>query len=461
MPSPIFIPFGPFEPDAAVVNSGVVSTASFVYPARVGYTFIPAEAVISTVIPVGPLTAGVVIQTSPAGAYSLYYGTTNILRRIDSSNLNSATTIATSTQPTAPALWRFAKFGTKLIAVHSGVDPLYEDWTAAAAAMSTLGGSPPRASGVFTAGDFVFLTGLASNGRKLQWSAINNPEGWTVGTNLSDEQEFPDGDDIFGITGDKSGYVVQQNAIRTFQFLPGDTTTIFEFNKVPDVPGCAGRNAWATVGQSIFYYSEEGFCSLGPGGFRRIGAHRVDSYFKAKTQNIRYVKAVPDPYSPRIYFSYDEGIGTASGSLVYDWLLDKWSEMLTVPSFWFNHIEATGGGAQIAFTGGSISNLTGQQNGASITTAVTELIKGSRAIATEARPEVFGNISNVQVHVGEKIKDVTNVATITTQGANGRFSLNQSGNYHAFTISPTATSAANNTKYLLGLWVWASPAGEA
>lgn len=463
MPAPITIPFGPYEPDAAHLNSGVVTTATAVLPAPVGYTYMPYASSISSVTATAPLTGGVVIQTSSAGAYSLYYGTTNIIRRIDSSALNTATTIATSTQPTAPATWRFAKFGTKLIAAHAAVAPLYEDWTSAPAGMSTLGGSPPQASGVFTVGDFVFLTGLNSNKRKLQWSAINDAEGWTVGTGLSDEQEFPDGGDIFGIYGDKNGFVIQQNAIRSFQFLPGDTATIFQFSKVMDVPGCAGPNAWTTAGQTVYYYSEEGFCSIGPGGFKRIGSHRVDATFKAlhtTIANIAYVRAVADPYGPRIFFSHDVNAdGISAGALIYDWMLDRWSEAGNQFGFWFNHLDATGGGAQIGNSSSALFSLSGANTGSTITTAVAELIPGQRALVKELRPVVSGVISSAATAATEVISGGgTTTSSSSTQNTNGRFSVLASGGYHAFTV---AASSADTSKYLKGIQVWASPAGEA
>ena len=40
-------------------------------------------------------------------------------------------------------------------------------------------------------------------------------------------QEFPDGGPVQGVAGGEIGYVVQDRAIRTMQFLPGDTNTHF------------------------------------------------------------------------------------------------------------------------------------------------------------------------------------------------------------------------------------------
>lgn len=468
MPAPILIPFGPFEPDNAIPNSGVVTVAEKVYPLPAGYRYMPAPSTnVLGVAQTTPIRGGVVIQTSSAGAQSIYFGASNLIKRADSSDFGATlTTIATSTTPTNPALWRFAKFGTKLIAAHAGVDALYEDWTAAAAGMSTLGGSPPRATGVFTVGDFVFLTGLNSNKRKLQWSAINNAEGWTVGTGLSDEQEFPDGGDILGISGDKSGYIIQQNAIRTFQFLPGDTTTIFEFSKAQDIPGCAGLNAWAIANQTVYYYSDEGFCSIGPSGFKRIGAFRVDEYFKAKSSNITYLRAVSDPYGPRIFFAYDiTADGNSDGVLVYDWMLDRWSEN-SAPDiyFWFHHLDATGGGAPFVFdSSGNSKKLDGVATNANLKTCLLEIFQktGERAIINSLRPVVYGTVNSASATGQETIDGSATTSTSSAEGGNGRFSVNVSGVYNTVSMLASPASAADITKFLFGMQVWAAPAGEA
>lgn len=69
MPVPIVIPFGPFEPDSAIPNSGVVTSTTKVYPSKIGYTYIPLPASLGIgTNPTLPMTGGVVIQTSSSGA---------------------------------------------------------------------------------------------------------------------------------------------------------------------------------------------------------------------------------------------------------------------------------------------------------------------------------------------------------------------------------------------------------
>lgn len=464
----ILVPFGAFEPDSADLNAPVVSVATNVYPSKNGYLPMPGPTTVADA-PSGTPSKGVFVIQTGASSYSIYYCASATITRIDSSNLASTTAVvpATATPPSSNTFWRAAKFGNYLIFAHGGQTPLVGDWSAAAGAMgvAALAGSPPASSGVFTIGGHVFLTGLTSNKRKLMWSALESHIGWTLGTGLCDEQEFPDGGDVLGIAGDKSGFVVQQNCMRSFQNLPGDITTIFQFSKIDGVPGCAGNYAWASVGQTVYYYSEEGFCAIGPTGFRTIGAHRVDRYFAAKSPNLLTMRAVADPYNPRIYFVWQDSSGNDyDGALVYDWQLDRWSETDYSASIWAEHIDATGGGAQIVLTPASaLAKLSGANRSATITASNIELWQsgpnaGQRALITAMRPVVNGTVSSVSTVASETLTGSTTTTSSTTQETNGRYSLLAGGAYHKLSV---VTLASNTATYHRGVQVWAQPDGEA
>jgi hypothetical protein len=377
--------------------------------------------------------------------------------RMDSATLTTSTLNGgTLTGPSSSEKWRYTKFGNYLIMVNPNAAPRVTDWTAAAAATTALGGSPPTATGVFTITDHVFLTGLSTNKRSLQWSALNDHTGWTAGTGLSDIQEFPDGGDIQGISGGENGYVIQQNAIRTYQRLPGDITTIFAFSKLEGIPGCVSANAWAAAGQTIFYYSEEGFCSIGPGGFNRIGAHRVDQYFRDANPSsalLALVYAVPDPYYPRIYFVNSDSLG----ALVYDYHLDRWSRINLSMSF-VDHIDGTGGGAQCTINS-TLNRLAGAVLSATFTTGPLDLFSnGMRAKITAMRPLINGTVTSCATAASETPAGSATTTTSSTQETNGRYSLLASGAYHKLTV---VTTAANTATYHKGIHVWAQPDGEA
>src|SRR4030095_6351753 len=112
-------------------------------------------------------------------------------------------------------------------------------------------------SGLQTAG--VPGTGSYRNNRMIIWSGVNDEGIWTPGTNLCDLQEFPDGGPVMGVDGGEIGYVLQQSAIRALQFLPGDTTFIFNFSRVLHERGCISKYGFTCIGNTLYFLSEDGF----------------------------------------------------------------------------------------------------------------------------------------------------------------------------------------------------------
>ena len=136
---------------------------------------------------------------------------------------------------------------------------------------------PPRATNVRQMGDFLFLSGLAApEQRQIIWSGINDITMWTVGTNLCDMQEFPDGGPVQGVAGAEIGYVVQDRAIRTMQFLPGDTTFIFNFSRVLHDRGSISLYGFSSIGNVLYFVSEDGFYSLTGQQVTPIGQDKVN-----------------------------------------------------------------------------------------------------------------------------------------------------------------------------------------
>jgi hypothetical protein len=474
----VFIPFGPFEPDSAEINSGATVRAAGVAPSKNGFTFLRGSGTSHSSTSFAPGSKGACLIDTGSGTWRVYAhrlsAGTHSIRSLDSTGTGigaNGTEVGTGfSAPPTNEFWRFTKFGNFLIAGHGNQAPQVLNWSSAGS-LGALGGSPPTATGWFTIHDFVFATGLASNRRKLQWSAINDHTGWTVGTNLSGDQEFPDGGDVCGIAGGMSGFVIQRNAIRSYQFLPGDTAQIFSFHKIDGIPGASGLHAWAVAGNEVIYYSEEGFCRVGRGGFRRIGSQRVDEYIKGKITNTLSVVAQSDPYHPRIFFFFVSSDNV--NRIIYDWHLDKFSELedanVQVPVI---HLDETGGGARQAIFGDAILASLAADDGSfravTITTAEMVLFQSGphackRARIDATRPVANGAVTSMIVMRRNLLTDaVTSVfSDVSSPNANGKYTYgtNQtSGNYHAIQL---LTPSSGTATYFKGAEVWAEPDGEA
>src|SRR5262245_7470721 len=334
------IPFGERPPEGALLDNQFAVTVENVYPWANSYLPVPGLAPITTAT-MGGGTAGTpcgltFIRTA-SGSYAIVGGTTQKLYRwggtswTDISRAGSSYNVATGDQ------WSFQQSGTKLVAVNINDAPQVYDVDAGGSA-ANLGGSPPQATNVAQVGDFLVLSGLSSNRRKIQWSAINDITGWTIGTNLSDEQEFPDGGLVVGVAGGEVGAVVQDRSIRLMQFLPGDTSTIFAFSRVEDKKGCIATHGFGSVNRTLYFLAEDGFYAFSAAGLNPIGANKINDWFLANSDATRrsQVRMFSVPNKPRVAWVFHNNAASTAYDrlLIYDWSLDKWAPVVESAQVW-------------------------------------------------------------------------------------------------------------------------------
>jgi hypothetical protein len=150
--------------------------------------------------------------------------------------------------------WRFAQFGGLAIATN-GADAMQKidlaDFT-----VSVLGGSPPKFEMLAVVKDFLVGGVMNGNIQALAWSAINNAEGWTFGTDQSDYQIMPSGGKITGILSGEFGVILQRSRICRMDYVGGNT--IFEINEVSSNIGCVSVHTVAQWGRLGFFWSDQG-----------------------------------------------------------------------------------------------------------------------------------------------------------------------------------------------------------
>ena len=64
-----------------------------------------------------------------------------------------------------------------------------------------------------------------------------------------------------GVAGAEIGYVVQERGIRSMQFLPGDTTFIFNFSRVLHDRGSISKYGCSSLGNVLYFVAEDGYYS--------------------------------------------------------------------------------------------------------------------------------------------------------------------------------------------------------
>ncbi len=505
--APLF--FGAWQPDIASLNSRdqagkvILSAAQNVYPSPEGYAPIPSLATYQTGAALPTACKGIFAARTSVGGAVIFAGTTTKIYKFNSAGSSwddyTRTAGGNYAVPTND-YWTWTQFGSKVIACNIADDPQVIDIDTGATNFQALGGSPPKARYVGVVGDFVFLACLGSNPRKVRNSAINDTAGWTVGTNLCDEQELPDGNDISGFAGGEFGWTVQQNAIRRAIFQPGFDQA-FRFERVERERGASGIYSVAAVRDTIFFLASDGFYSMGPAGLRPIGHHRINDWFRANSDSVRaaYIYGFSDQTGPRVMWAV---FGSSSATypdllLIYDWDIDQWSYARVTAQMW-------GRGVTAAFTleglnvYGSIDypaagvgpglpyslDSPAWQGGTPLVTAITsngflaflngtmpldaQLVTSPVQFYPNARANVSSSTPIGSLETATTTLDISRleyqaatartISGLTVSPRSGEFKSKASGRLHRFTFNITQASGAT-WEHIIGLDVTTNQAG--
>lgn len=230
--------------------------------------------------------------------------------------------------------WSFAQFGTLAIMTNLANPVKKYDIVTAPAAVSSLGGSPPKAAHVFVVKDQVHLAHLENYPNRVQWSAFNDAEGWAVGTNQSDYQDFQDGGRIMSVMGGDVGFVFQERYIRAAQYAPG-SPTIYQIDPVDQDRGSAAYQGLIQVGNLAYYLAHDGFFRFDNGVSIPIGSELVDAWFYDNCQRSFVARTVAgiEPKKKLVFWAFissenaDSTVANAfcDKLLIYHWPSKKWA----------------------------------------------------------------------------------------------------------------------------------------
>lgn len=339
----MIVSFGPWEPDISGIDVPALNVAKNVWPTPVGYGPIPSLASFSTsALPSKCL--GMAAARTSAGGWQIFAGTaTNLYRFQSSAWVNFTRVSGGSYSVIGDDYWSFTQFGSKLLATNISDNLQVIDIDTGATNFADCAGSPPRARYVTVVGDFAVLASLSAGDRRVRNSAINNSTGWSVGTNLCDEQEFADGGRVTGLAGGEYGYVVQEKSIRRMIFQPGSDQA-FRFERVENEHGAAAGYSLVSTANTIYFLANDGFYSFNDNGLNPIGAQRVNKWFRANCDAARYFSVISftDPFAPRIGWAFYNSAGSVNFDRViwYDKQLDRWSYAEITAQYWTSMVTA-------------------------------------------------------------------------------------------------------------------------
>ena len=197
----------------------------------------------------------------------------------------------------------------------------------------------PRAH-ILTAVDRFLVTGYNSradepgfNAGRIQWSAINNPLDWRLRTEegtttgmLSGDQYFQELQEVVAIGAQERNMVVfGRNAISLGTFIGGNL--VYRFDTLADI-GIVAKRAHATLAQTTYFLSSQGFFAIQGTQLQPIGVNAVNDSVLSRINwaAIDGTQATVDENITSILWSLPVDDSAVNNLLViYNYLEDTWS----------------------------------------------------------------------------------------------------------------------------------------
>jgi hypothetical protein len=390
--------------------------------------------------------------------------------------------------------WQFANYGNRVIATNY-TENMQSYIQGTSTLFSDLSVNAPRAKYITVFKDFVIVAntydsvdGAVAN--RVRWCEIDNPEGWTVGTNGSDFQDVQGFGAIVGIKNMQDFVVVvMETGVVRMEYVGG--TYVFSFRPVDQTIGSRSPNSIVSNGTNLYYYGENGYYMFDGLSSNPIGDNRVDKYFYDHVDSNYLYKIVgtPNPAEKYIiwhYRSVNSPDGNIDKAIIYSWASNRFSECDSACDFCFSgftsgytleQLAALYGSLEAvpfsldssAWTGGQrvlqgfdtshrMGSFNAQNKAVSIETGETQLNSQGRAIVYGLKPIV--DTDSVTVAMGYRSRQgqaVSYTAERTKNMTTEECNFNIDARYHRAKITiPAATS----WKRLKGLRVRAEATGQ-
>lgn len=191
----------------------------------------------------------------------------------------------------------------------------------------------PSARALWRVGDFLFAGNLTDTDTtdqpyRIRWSPFNNPGGdWEtdIGTQ-SDAVDMPfEYGAVMGGSGWGFGVILQRAAISRISYTGG--AGAFSKEIVDRQRGCASSASIVSVGDRVFFLSDDGFFYTDGGPAQSISRGRVWNWFQANVGQtfLEQVKGAVDWPNRCVVWTLPNEDGAIFGRLYFNWETDQWS----------------------------------------------------------------------------------------------------------------------------------------
>lgn len=482
------IPIGEYRPDLPDFGNSGATVALNVIPAAASYR--PLAGLDPYSAPLAARCQGAYATRDSNGVVHNFAGDATRLYLLNSqvwTDVSRATGGPYATP--VDGAWSFAQFGDLVIAMN-GVDVPQKWQLGNSTRFEALGGAPPVARCAAIVRDFLVMGRVSGYANRVQWSAIDNAEDWTISaTTQADAQDLPDGGWVQGIVGGEYGTILQERSIKRMTYV--GAPVVFQFDEIARNRGAVADGSIATFESTTFFLDTDGLFALVDGRqVVPIGDQKVDKTFwrTVNQSHLHRINAAIDPINKLYVLSYpgqDSADGTPNRLLIYNWTAARWSEAeieaeivyrsLSGASHTLDSLDSVSGSLDAlgfsldsrVWAGGMVllsafdrqhrlCLFTGPSLPAMIETGEAQLFPGRRALVTSVRPMVDGGAPVVRVGTRNRIVDPVAWGAEAGLNALGDCPLRSVGRYHRARIS---LPAGAEWQHLQGLDVDARPEG--
>ena len=348
------IDFGPWLPDHPSLGHPGVLSLQNAFPAVRGFKAVKsANALTGNKLRIGAVSGGAaateinmprirgILSTVQVQSGSLvtniFAGTDTRLVKLDAGTnkfqeFNYANSSAADPTYSNVVRWRFQEFattgsGARVVYAASGVGQALQKFDSNGSTAPTSVSGAPNATHVAAVGRFLVCANTSTSEAEVVWSAIDDANTWTNGTDQSGAQILADTSEITGLIGGETGLIFTRTGIYRMNYL--GPPLVFGFEKVSN-QGCefAGSTA-ARSSNEAFFLSSDGFQRYVDGRVINIGSERVNDFFFNSFDRSRPndIECIIDPASSLVIWSYPSQNADADENdslIVYDYTLDKW-----------------------------------------------------------------------------------------------------------------------------------------
>lgn len=485
----MIVPIGAYLPDLPALDNPGATVALNVVPGPSSYR--PLASLSAQSDPLPAPCQGAFAARDAAGNVANFAGTATGLYRLSGMSWIDVTRASGGAYATpADGAWRFAQFGPLVIAVN-GVDAPQKWLLGQSAAFEALAGGAPLGACIATVRDFVVMGRVGVDPGRVQWSAINDAEDWTVSAaTQADFQDLPDGGWVRAIVGGEAGIVLQEQAIKRMTYV--GAPLVFQIDEIARNRGAAVAGAVASFERSTFFLDNDGFYALvGADQLVPIGDRKIDGTFWSQVDqgHLHRISAAIDPVN-KLYIVAYPAAGNEAGRpnrlLIYNWTAERWSEAdvetelvftaLSQASYSLDGLDAVSGSLDglgfsldsRAWTGGLVllsavdaqhrlGIFGGPNLEARIETGEAQLVPGRRTVVAGVRPLIDGGAVSMAVGTRDLPDAAVAWSAPSARNAYGLCPLRAEGRYHRARIT---VAAGGSWTHLQGLDVEAAPAGR-